>query len=296
MSSTPTVLVYGATGTQGGPVARHLLARGARVRAVTRDRAQASALAVAGAEIAVADQDDPDALRRVSEGVDAAFVMASASVLAPVYERHMGHALAAARDAGVPHVVLGMSGMIPDEESGAPALDAKARVVVAAQDLAPRATVLTTTLYLENLLLVAEALRTGVLPYPIAADVPIAWQSLDDHGAAAAAALLDPPPAGTRIDLGGPEAVTGPELASRIGAAIGRDVSFVPITPADFARQVEPFIGAAVARQVAASYAYEAAGGAKALAPDPGSAAGLAFEPTPLDAWITRVLAPALRG
>ncbi|MGH3864069.1 NmrA family NAD(P)-binding protein [Actinokineospora sp.] len=58
------IAVTGATGRQGGAVARHLLSDGWRVRALTHDpdSAKARALATAGAEVVKADMDDRDTL------------------------------------------------------------------------------------------------------------------------------------------------------------------------------------------------------------------------------------------
>jgi uncharacterized protein YbjT (DUF2867 family) len=71
MSDLRTILVTGATGAQGGSVARHLLRRGTfAVRALTRkpDSEKAALLREAGAEIVQADLEDIMALRTVMEG------------------------------------------------------------------------------------------------------------------------------------------------------------------------------------------------------------------------------------
>ena len=60
------VLVTGATGRQGGAVARELLAKGHKVRALTRrpDGAEARNLARLGAEVVAGDLDDTASLER----------------------------------------------------------------------------------------------------------------------------------------------------------------------------------------------------------------------------------------
>ena len=60
------ILVCGATGQQGGAIARRLLSSGCRVRAMTRkpQEAKAQALAAAGAEVVDADLDDATSLER----------------------------------------------------------------------------------------------------------------------------------------------------------------------------------------------------------------------------------------
>ena len=61
------ILVCGATGSQGGAVARSLFDRGFRVRALTRDpqKPEAQALAEQGAAVVQGDMEDRSALERV---------------------------------------------------------------------------------------------------------------------------------------------------------------------------------------------------------------------------------------
>src|SRR6266536_1274431 len=65
-----TVLVLGATGNQGGAVARELLHRGWPVRALTRDprSAKSQALAAAGAQLVAGDLEDPQSLDAALSG------------------------------------------------------------------------------------------------------------------------------------------------------------------------------------------------------------------------------------
>jgi uncharacterized protein YbjT (DUF2867 family) len=59
--SNHIIAVTGATGQQGGAVAKMLLSRGWRVRALTRDTLKPSAQASAkmGAELVLGDMDNP---------------------------------------------------------------------------------------------------------------------------------------------------------------------------------------------------------------------------------------------
>ena len=65
MSTKRSVLVAGATGQQGGAVARQLLSRGHKVRALTRkpQGEAAKALASSGAEVVPGDLDDVGSLQ-----------------------------------------------------------------------------------------------------------------------------------------------------------------------------------------------------------------------------------------
>jgi uncharacterized protein YbjT (DUF2867 family) len=77
MTVSTTVLVTGATGKQGGAVARRLLAEGRPVRVLVRKEAtgSAAALAAAGAELALGDFDDPASLPPALKDVAAVFAM-----------------------------------------------------------------------------------------------------------------------------------------------------------------------------------------------------------------------------
>jgi NAD(P)H dehydrogenase (quinone) len=67
--------IVGITGRVGGAVAENLLAQGEQIRAVVRNPEKAAQWKDRGAEIAVADVDDPNALASAFEGTDGVFLM-----------------------------------------------------------------------------------------------------------------------------------------------------------------------------------------------------------------------------
>ena len=71
------VLVIGATGQQGGAVARELLDRGRAVHALVRDAGAlgARSLRAAGATLVTGDLDDPAWLRAAMSNVDGVFLV-----------------------------------------------------------------------------------------------------------------------------------------------------------------------------------------------------------------------------
>jgi len=77
MSNTRTVLVTGATGQQGGAVARALASRGHHVKALTRrpDSDAARRLAAAGVEVIAGDLDDKASIVQAAKGVETMFLM-----------------------------------------------------------------------------------------------------------------------------------------------------------------------------------------------------------------------------
>ena len=98
------ITVFGATGAQGGPVARALLRSGFRVRAVTRsaDSDKAKALRDAGAEVVTGSVTDPEAVRAAIAGSYGAYIV---TVISPD-EAKVGKAAAdECKKAGLKHVV-----------------------------------------------------------------------------------------------------------------------------------------------------------------------------------------------
>jgi uncharacterized protein YbjT (DUF2867 family) len=110
--SSNLITVFGATGAQGGGLARGILAdpqRRFRLRAATRkpDSAAAKALALAGAEVVRADLDDAESLRRAMHGAHGAFCVTNYwEHCSPEKELVQASNLAAAAEsAGVAHAI-----------------------------------------------------------------------------------------------------------------------------------------------------------------------------------------------
>lgn len=104
------VLVTGATGRQGGAALRHLLQRGWRVRALTRnpDKPSAKQIADLGAEVVRGDLDDPQQVRAATAGVYGVFSVQDYWTRGVGYAgeiRQAKHLIEASREAGVEHFV-----------------------------------------------------------------------------------------------------------------------------------------------------------------------------------------------
>jgi uncharacterized protein YbjT (DUF2867 family) len=112
MAERQIMAIVGATGAQGGGLARAVLAdRSGRftARAITRhpDSGKARALAAMGAEVVAADADDPPSMARAFAGAQAAFCVTNYwEHLSPERELAQARAQAdAARAAGIGHVI-----------------------------------------------------------------------------------------------------------------------------------------------------------------------------------------------
>ena len=67
--------IMGITGRVGGAIAENLLAQGEKIRAIVRNPSKTAGWKDRGAEIAIADVDDPDALASAFQGTDGVFLM-----------------------------------------------------------------------------------------------------------------------------------------------------------------------------------------------------------------------------
>src|SRR5882757_9881217 len=129
MATTARVLVTGATGSQGGAVAKLLLDHGHQVRAVTRqpDSPAAKALAARGVELVVGDLTDRPAMEAAARGVDAVFAMGTPYENGTAVEIQQGVTLAdAAKAAGAFLVYSSVSNA--DQKTGVPHFDSKYEV------------------------------------------------------------------------------------------------------------------------------------------------------------------------
>src|SRR6185436_11538096 len=142
MDQTKLILVTGATGQQGGAVARSLLRQGQKVRALTRNPAKAAALVRAGAEVVQGDLTDPASLQPALQGVDGVFAMSTPFEAGMEEEVGQGVFLAdAAKAVGVRHYVY-TSVASADRNTGIPHFDSKWQVERHIQRIALPATIL----------------------------------------------------------------------------------------------------------------------------------------------------------
>lgn len=235
-----TILVSGATGQQGGAVARHLMKRGFRVRALTRrpDQEAARALAEAGAEVVRGDFDDRASLDRALEGVYGAFSVQTFFEAGVESETRWGRTFAeAAKDAGVEHFVYSSVGGA-ERRTGIPHFESKWQIEEHVRALDLPATILRPVGFMENWGgLAKDAILGGQLPQPLSPDTPLQQIAVDDIGAFAALAFSDPDEwIGRALELAGDE-VTMTEMADIFSRVLGREVEYVQVPWEAFAEQ-----------------------------------------------------------
>jgi uncharacterized protein YbjT (DUF2867 family) len=187
---TGPVLVTGATGNQGGAVARHLLLHGWTVRALVRstDSPAARLLSDQGVELRIGDLDDARSVRDAIAGAHGVFSVQplayEPTTLAVEVQR--GKAVAdEAQRAGVTHLVYSSVGGA-DRATGIDHFESKAEIERHIVELGLPATILRPAFFMDNLLHYAEATGERVLELPVLADRPMQMIAADDIGRIAA--------------------------------------------------------------------------------------------------------------
>ena len=163
-----SVLVTGATGQQGGALARHLRNYGYRVIALTRrtDSPAAKTLEDIGAELAVGDFDDPASLEAAARQADTVFAMATPFEAGPDASPP-GHEPGGRREtAGVRHFVYS-SVAGADRLTGIPHFDSKHEVEHYVRRSNLPYTIVGPTFFMENFTgpMFREGLEAGCWPW-----------------------------------------------------------------------------------------------------------------------------------
>ncbi len=230
-TSDQLFLVTGATGRQGGSVARRLLQSGRAVRALTRDPHQpaAQALAALGAEVVAGDMDQPDTLPPALNGVYGVFGVQNFWEAGFEREVAQGQALVdAARAAGVQHFIYTSVGGA-ERNSGLAHFESKWLIEKHLYASGLTWTVFRPVFFMDNLLANRKEISEGTMAFGLPPEVPLQMIAVDDIGAFVELAFADPGTwAGQAVELAGDE-LTGPQAAALFSEVQGREVQYVAV-------------------------------------------------------------------
>jgi uncharacterized protein YbjT (DUF2867 family) len=286
-SSLDSVLVYGGAGAQGSAIARAALSAGANVRLLLRP----SSVNAFGDRVDVVRGDlaDRERLEIASLGIDKVVLTLPHIPDADVIRTFGRNAIDAAAAAGVKLIVFNTSGTAPEDRSGNRLIDAKLEVADHLKQSGVPGIVLSPTLYMGNVAAPWSApaiLHEGVFAYPLPADMPVSWIGWEDMAAFAVEALQRPHLAGRIFRIGGPQILTGAEIAEALSTVVGRRVSYAPIPLPDFAAALNASFGGKTGDETAAVYRWLSSQAVSPLAVDIAPAlAELPIRPTRFADW-----------
>ncbi|WP_327752240.1 NmrA family NAD(P)-binding protein (plasmid) [Sphingobium sp. SJ10-10] len=293
------ILVTGATGGQGGSVARHALQKGLPVRALVRDPASEAALALvkAGAEIAQGAFDDETALAAAMKGVRGVFSMQQDGAPLAEFRKLLDAAVAAGVEQYVHSTVSGVreqeavSGNAVDAIKGEYWPTKIAQEHMVREAVFRHRTILRPSLVLDNLVLRAPFMyprlaTEGDLLIAMPPDQPVSFISYDTIGRVAAEALADP----DRFDGAEIELADAYASYAQLGAAL-ESVSgkAVTVTSVD----VDEAIKLGLLPRVAHSHLWLTDVGYPAR---PEMLKAFGIEPLTLDGWARRNIEAILVG
>jgi uncharacterized protein YbjT (DUF2867 family) len=224
------ILVTGATGRQGGAVIRHLLVRGAGVRALTRnpETPRARALAACGVSTVRGDTDDAESLRRAMRGVSGVYSVQDFWTVGARREVEQGKNVAdAAAAVRIEYLVFSSVGGA-ERNSRIDHWDSKWQIEQYVRKLGLPATMIRPASFMENYYIpaVEKGVLRGRLIDPVKPDKPYQTIAADDIGKFAALAFSRPEEfVGTELEIAGSE-LTNRQAAEVFGRVLGRPVKF----------------------------------------------------------------------
>jgi uncharacterized protein YbjT (DUF2867 family) len=223
------ILVTGATGQQGGSLARLLLQKEHKVYALTRNTQSAAAqdLRNKGANIVKGDLDDSDSLKHTVKDVQSVFLMGTPFEDGTEGEIRRGKLMAdIANENKVEHLVYS-SVANADKNTGIPHFESKYKVEQHIKNLGIPHTIIGPTFFMENLL--GPGLEQGQLALPLSPS-SILQQSALQNIAEFSALVLErhKPFLGKRIDIASDE-VTGEQATDILSNVLGYKIKYVSI-------------------------------------------------------------------
>lgn len=242
MTKKDRYFVYGATGTQGGAVARLLVQQGFEVRTLTRKQESVEALNQQGIEGVIGDLADIQSLHQAHEGVTKVFLNLPVEFNADTLKTYTQNAIEAALQAGVELFVVNTSICVPASVTSSAGIEIKRELADTVAKSGLPFIIVKPIVYLENFL-IPGVLNDGTLAYPVPADQPISWISTEDAAQYHVYALTHPELAGSSLDAPGSENLTGTQVAERFSQVLGTQVNFFPLPFDAFEAGIKPFLG-----------------------------------------------------
>ena len=222
------ILVFGATGRQGGSVARALRRAGWPVRAFVRDSAAPAvqALREAGVELVPGSFADTNAIRAAMQDAHGVFLVLPGN-LAEGEEVRFGTAIAdLAAESGVAHLVYSSGASAGEKLTGVARFDAKPQIEAHVRGLPITVTIVRPMIFMEMLVRPGYGLDEGRFTFFLRPDQSMQLVAVEDIGRFVAAIFADLVRFGGQTLKLASDTVTGRGLAAVFTEAIGRPITY----------------------------------------------------------------------
>lgn len=220
--------VAGVSGHTGKVVAETLLAQNKPVRVIVRDAPKGEEWKKRGAEVAVADLDDADALTMALRGATGAYLllppMMSSTNVRGDNARKIAAIAKAVEGSGVKHVVF-LSSIASQHDAGTGPILSTHDAEVALSKLRADVTFLRAPFFMENLAGSLYALDKGELPTFLQLDKPFPMVATQDIGTTAAKLLLEGGHGKSVVELHGPREYSQKDIATALSKITDKTVT-----------------------------------------------------------------------
>jgi len=225
------ILVTGATGQQGGALARLLLKKKHEVYALIRstklESPKAQNLRNQGAKLVEADLDKPESLEQATNGIDSVFLMGTWVEVGTEGETRRGKMMVdIAKEKKIEHIVYS-SVVNADKNTGIPHFESKYKVEQHIKNSGIPYTIIGPTFFMDNLLSYSLAgLQQGQVALPLSPS-RILQQSAVENIAEFSALALERRNSfiGKRIDIASDE-ITGEQTAKVLSNELGHKIRY----------------------------------------------------------------------
>jgi uncharacterized protein YbjT (DUF2867 family) len=220
--------VAGVSGHTGKVVADALVTQNKSVRVIVRDAAKGEAWKKRGAEVAIADLDDANALTKALHGATGAYLlippMMSSTNVRSDNARKVAAFATAVDASGVKHVVF-LSSIASQHDAGTGPILSTHDAELALSKSRADVTFLRAPYFMENLAGSLYALDKGELPTFLQLDKPFPMVATRDIGATAAQLLLEGGHGKSVVELHGPREYSQKDVAAALSKITGQTVT-----------------------------------------------------------------------
>ena len=227
-NSNHPILVFGATGRQGGSVAKALLKAGWPVRALVKDSSKAASLQLrnAGVELVQGSLEEFNVIRSAMKDAYGVFCALPGNLAAKDEIRYGISIADIAAETGISHFVYSSGASVGTELTGVPRFDAKPRIEAHIRQLDMTTTIIRPMIFMEMLVRPGFGLDKGRLISLIRPDHSIQLTAVEDIGRFVAAVLADKSRFGGATLKIASDRLTGRELEAVFSEAAGRPITY----------------------------------------------------------------------
>ena len=239
------VLVLGASGDQGIPLISALLETKLDVIAGVRREDAMQGTPYPNLATVTADINDVVSLESAFEQVDALAMHLPFEHDVQLATSFGHNIVTAAKAAGLKKIVFNTSCYVAGQDLGLGGHDGRRRIEQTIRESGLDYVILRPVVFMDNAIRVwikPAIMSKDLFVYPASEKLKISWIALEDVGRLMACAITSPDVSRETITVGGPEALTGHEVAARISQAANREISFKSIQPQEFAENMSEMV------------------------------------------------------